>query len=159
MNLTPAAKTAMLRRLQRAAALLIEDDNHRLLEDAERSSVKEWAPRHGRVRVVGGGDVPDVDDEALLAWVQENRPDQLVTVVRPEYRRKLVDRLTVDNGKVVDRLTGELVPYAKPVTSKRRVEVHNHNGRSDVEEAANLLEQQLDTIAALLDQDQPAQDT
>lgn len=50
-----------------------------------------------------------VDDAALLAWVQANHPDEVVSQVRPSFLTALLDDAK-KAGAAVSRETGELVP-------------------------------------------------
>lgn len=64
-----------------------------------------------------------VDDDALLAWVKANRPDQLRQVVEDAYVKALL-KTAVENGDAVDERTGEVIPgievtQAAPFVSAR----------------------------------------
>jgi hypothetical protein len=75
---------------------------------------------------LAGGDknAAFVDDEqAFEAWVLSNHPEQCELVIRPEYRKGLLDAAK-EAGKAVDPSTGEAVPGiavqpAKPYVSVR----------------------------------------
>lgn len=58
----------------------------------------------------------NVTSEAeLLAYVREHYPTEVIEVVRPAFREQLVKRLTVEGEQVVDKLTGDVVAWAKAV--------------------------------------------
>ena len=49
--------------------------------------------------------------EAFLAWVLENRPDEVVTQVRDSFAKAFVDSLVIDGDEVFTK-DGELVEFA-----------------------------------------------
>lgn len=49
--------------------------------------------------------------EAFLAWVLENRPDEVVTQVRESFAKAFVDSLVIDGDEVFTK-DGELVEFA-----------------------------------------------
>ena len=96
----------------------------------------------GKVSIKAGREVVVVDDDALLAWVKANKPDELETTVspaalsrpdvvayvrklhpdlvghkvRPAYRAKLLADVTAD-GELVSETTGEVTKVVETVTS------------------------------------------
>lgn len=94
----------------------------------------------GKVSIKAGREVVVVDDDALLAWVEANKPDELETSVspaaltrpdvvayvrklhpdlvgrkvRPAYRAKLLAEVTAD-GELVSETTGEVVKVVETV--------------------------------------------
>lgn len=51
------------------------------------------------------------NEVALLEWVADRYPDQVVTVeqVRPVFRTQLLDEAVIDSGDAVDITTGEVI--------------------------------------------------
>lgn len=54
-----------------------------------------------------------VDEAAFLDWVRRERPDELVEAVRESFRRAALKDLKVVGGEVVNKRTGEVVPWAR----------------------------------------------
>lgn len=51
------------------------------------------------------------DENALFRWVIENREDEIVTEVRPSFKKWLLDNVDVlDDGTAVLKTTGEIIP-------------------------------------------------
>lgn len=51
------------------------------------------------------------DENALFKWVIENREDEIVTEVRPSFKKWLLDNVDVlDDGTAVLKTTGEIIP-------------------------------------------------
>jgi hypothetical protein len=66
----------------------------------------------------GGNTAARVTDEGkFFAWVEQNRPGELVTSVRDSYRKALLEALD-KAGALVDPETGEVVPGVEFVTGK-----------------------------------------
>jgi len=93
------------------------------LADHEATGADRWRTPHGTVIVknVDAEPTPVIADEAgFLAWVTENHPGEVETVVRvrPAFRDVMAKRLSVypaaDGGDpmVVDSKTGEVAPWA-----------------------------------------------
>jgi hypothetical protein len=53
-----------------------------------------------------------IDDAAFLKWVAAERPTEIVTAVRESFRRVVVGRLKIVGEDVVDKTTGEVMPWA-----------------------------------------------
>lgn len=61
---------------------------------------------------LAGGDSKSAsvtNDAALLAWVAEHHPEEIVSAIRDNYKKKLLDAAK-KAGRGVDPATGELVP-------------------------------------------------
>lgn len=91
-------------------------DQARILRDAEGTEL-------GTATLCGGKEKPKVTDEAaLLAWVQENRPDQVRQVVEPAYVKALLKQAERE-GAAADETTGEVIPGIEFVESGAYVTV------------------------------------
>lgn len=55
---------------------------------------------------------PLIDEAAFLAYVEAERPEQVVRSVDPTFRKAVEKNLKIDGDKVVDLKTGEQVPWA-----------------------------------------------
>ena len=53
-----------------------------------------------------------VDEAAFMRWVQAEHPTEVVPAVRESFRRVVRSRLKIVDGKVIDKSTGEVVPWA-----------------------------------------------
>lgn len=63
-----------------------------------------------------------VDEAALLAWVKENRPDQIRETVEPAYVKALLKAVDAE-GVAADETTGEVIPGLELVDGKPFVKV------------------------------------
>jgi hypothetical protein len=91
---------------------------------------------------------PLIDEDAFLAFVEAERPEQVVRSVDPTYRKAVEKGLKVDGDKVVDLRTGEQVPWAtvRPAGQARSFSISfTDDGRDLIKEAWQ------DDPAALLD--------
>ena len=61
------------------------------------------------IKTTGSRRAKVTDDATLLAWVQQNHPEEIVESIRPAYRTKLLDDAK-HYGDAVDVTSGELVP-------------------------------------------------
>lgn len=51
------------------------------------------------------------NESAFLAWVSQNRPDEVVSSVRESYKKSVLDRAAfTDDGTAIDADTGEVIP-------------------------------------------------
>jgi hypothetical protein len=57
----------------------------------------------------GGKSASVTNDAALLAWVAEHHPEEIVSAIRDNYKKKLLDAAK-EAGRGVDPATGEVVP-------------------------------------------------
>lgn len=77
----------------------------------------------GTAILCGGKDKAKVTDElALLAWVKENRPDQLRQIVEPAYIKALLKQADAE-GAAADEETGEIIPGIEIVETGSYVSV------------------------------------
>jgi hypothetical protein len=53
-----------------------------------------------------------VDEAAFIAWVRDQRPDEIVDAVRESFRRAVLKDLVINDGEVVNKRTGESVDWA-----------------------------------------------
>lgn len=53
-----------------------------------------------------------VDETAFLAWVRDQRPDEIVDAVRESFRRAALKDLVIHGDEVVNKRTGEPVEWA-----------------------------------------------
>jgi hypothetical protein len=84
----------------------------------------------------GGNTAAKVTDEArFFAWVQENRPGEVVTSVRDSYRKALLEALDKAHA-LVDPETGEVVPGVEFVTGKDWLTVNFKPGGEEAIKAA-----------------------
>lgn len=75
------------------------------------------------------------DDRAFEAWVLMNHPEQCELVIRPEYRKGLLDAAK-EAGKAVDPATGETVPGVAVKPAKPYVSIRFKAGAKDAVAAA-----------------------
>jgi hypothetical protein len=80
-------------------------------EDRPKATVRDADDVElGTATLCGGKEKAKVVDElALLAWVKENRPDQLRSIVEPAYVKALL-KIADAEGVAVDEETGEVIP-------------------------------------------------
>lgn len=118
MNLRDAAlRAAVLKALAdeiAATQLVAKAEAREGFEAAGASQAAAVLPDGTKVATVslagGGGQTASVTDEgAFLAWVAREHPGETQTVVRPEYRKKLLDAAK-EAGRPLDPATGEIVP-------------------------------------------------
>ena len=94
--------------LQRAEAVLKE----RVLEMKAQLGATSYATALGPVSVAVPKPRPViVDAQAFLAWVEANRPNEIVRQVRESYTGAFLGQLVIDGGEVFTR-DGELVEFA-----------------------------------------------
>lgn len=139
MNLSHAAlRTAVLK------ALADEIGNAQLAAKAEaRDGFEETGttqapavlPDGTKVATVslagGDGQTATVTDEgAFLAWVARVHPGETETIVRPSYRKKLLDAAKA-SGHAIDPVTGEAIPGITFRDSSPYVSVRFRPGGAD----------------------------
>jgi hypothetical protein len=84
----------------------------------------------------GGGKTASVTNEAVfLAWMAEHHPEELVTVVRDNAKRKILDGCKAA-GAAVDPGTGELIPGVTVSESRPYVSIRLKPGGKDAVVAA-----------------------
>lgn len=100
----------------------------------------------GKISYQPGGEKPEVTDEGgLVDYVAERYPSEVTRAVRSTFRKQLVDRLEVFDGKVVDTATGEPVDWAAPAPKAPGIRLNfGKGGRAAV--AAAWRERQLDGV-------------
>jgi hypothetical protein len=61
-----------------------------------------------------------VDDKAFLKWVTAEHPTEIVEAVRESFRRVILKRLEIVGDEVIDKQTGQVVPWAsvRPAAEK-----------------------------------------
>jgi len=61
-----------------------------------------------------------VDDQAFLKWVSAEHSTEIVEAVRESFRRAVLKRLEIDGDEVIDKQTGQVVPWAsvRPAAEK-----------------------------------------
>ena len=117
-------RAAVLKALQKVIGSTA-DDSRAVLKDImdalEIDSLAAKLPDGTKVATLsraGGNTAARVTDEGkFFAWVQENRPGELVTSVRDSYRKALLEALDKSSA-LVDPETGEVVPGVEFVTGK-----------------------------------------
>lgn len=80
----------------------------------------------------------DVDEGAFLEWVRREHPEELVVEVRESFRRALLKDLVAVDDQVVNKKTGEVVPWAsvRPAAEPSSFTVRfTPAGREAIEEA------------------------
>lgn len=53
-----------------------------------------------------------IDDASFLRWVKAKHPDEVVIAVRESFRRAVAARLKIVGDEVIDKTTGEVMPWA-----------------------------------------------
>lgn len=53
-----------------------------------------------------------IDEGAFVTWVKTEHPSEVVQAVRESFRRAVRSRLRIADGKVIDRTTGQIMPWA-----------------------------------------------
>ena len=86
---------------------------------------------------VGGKAAVVVDENAFLAWVLENYPDEVVTRVREDSKKKWLDGAKAA-GKPIDTRTGEVIPGVEIVDSQPYVALRFARGGAEAIIAAWL---------------------
>lgn len=109
----PAAQHAAFKALKAGVDEAIRLTQDEALEEAARTGADRWRTPYGTVSVAARKDAVEVVDErALLDYVREHAPTELVEQVRDSFRKALLARLTLAGDQVVDATTGEVVPWA-----------------------------------------------
>jgi len=93
-------------------------------EDSGRVPVRDAdGVELGTATLCGGKEKAKVvDEDALLAWVKEHRPDQLRQVVEPAYVKALLKQADTE-GAAADETTGEVIPGIEFVETNAYVSV------------------------------------
>lgn len=160
-NMTAADHLALLLALEAGLKDQIAQAKRRVLEAAAETRTRSYDTPVGQVNITRKDPPIEVTDEAaLLAWVKENRPDEVEVIerVRPAYMKHLREnRWTVVKGQVIDTQTGEIVefaalgdpgePYITWPASKQQ--------RAAKEEARLLFEQRAALLAPLFAEIEP----
>lgn len=113
-DLSPAEYLAALLALEAGLKTQIGEAKRAVLTRAEESDAERFKTPYGPVTVAArDAKVEITSPQAFLAWVKENRPDEVVEDVRDSYRKSVLeDRLVVMKGDVYDSHTGEQVEWA-----------------------------------------------
>jgi len=114
-HLPPAEYLAALLALEAGLKEQIGEAKRAVLARAEETDADRFKTPYGPVTIgQREGKIEVTNEAAFLAWVKENRPDEIVEEVRPSYRKSVLeDRLVVLKGEVFDKETGEPVPWAE----------------------------------------------
>lgn len=77
----------------------------------------------GTVALTNGDAKPtiDVDEAGLMAFVEQTAPGEIMRTINPAFEKAVRRRLTIHDGKVVDRATGEVVSWATVVPANPHV--------------------------------------
>lgn len=86
------------------------------------------------------------DDEALLAWFEEQAPSEIIRTVRPAAKKAFIESLTLDGGCVVTK-DGEVIDWAH--VSEPTEGLMTRNSAESKESATALLRGRLAAILAL----------
>jgi hypothetical protein len=135
-------RAAVLKALQKVIASTA-DDGRALLKDVmdalEIDSLAARLPDGTKVATLnraGGNTSARVTDEGkFFAWVQENRPGEVVTSVRDSYRKALLEAMDKAH-ELIDPETGEVVPGVEFVTGKEWLTVRFQPGGEEAIKAA-----------------------
>ena len=138
MNLRNAAlRAAVLKALAdeiAASQLVAKADAKYGFEETGANQAPAVLPDGTKVATVslaGGGQSATVTDEgAFLAWVMKAHPGEAQIVVRPSYRKKLLDAAKA-SGHPVDPATGEVIPGITFADSTPYVSVRFVTGGAD----------------------------
>jgi len=106
---------AALSALKAGIDAAIKDAGAEALAFSNENGVKSLLTPFGAVTIAAKEPSIAFDDAALLAWVQENHPTEVETIVRvrPSFEKVLRDRFVIVKGDtVVDTQTGEVVEFA-----------------------------------------------
>jgi hypothetical protein len=80
-----------------------------------------------------------VDDKAFMEWVAAEHPTEIVEAVREPFRRVVLKRLEIVGDDVIDKQSGEVVPWAsvRPAAEKPSnfTVTFVGEGRAEVEQA------------------------
>ncbi len=106
-------KLAAVNAMRQGLAQAEDQLKHETIELSHTTGGTTFKPAMGRVNVVRREPAPVIDADAFLAWVEANRPDEVVTrrEVRESFAKALKDKLVVD-GEDVILPSGEIAPFA-----------------------------------------------
>jgi len=111
--MTPAERFAALRTLEAALKHVLADAGEATIQHGSDTGADRWRTPWGTVSVAVRDDKPSISDEAaLLAWVKDNHPGEVVETVRPAFTKALLERAAIIDGMVIDTATGEALPWA-----------------------------------------------
>lgn len=107
---TRVAIVAALKSKVLEAYELARNESGDQMDSGDRKAVRLGDGQLGHVVKANGSSRAKVtNEEALIKWVAEHHPDEIVQAVRPSYVNKLLDDAK-HYGQAVDVTTGELVP-------------------------------------------------
>lgn len=116
MSMAPAEYLAALLALEAGLKEQIAAAKQAVLDRAKEVDAERFKTPYGPVTIAARkGRVRISDPEAFLAWVKQERPNEVVVTeqVRPAYEKAVLeDRLVVMRGEVFDSHTGEPVEWA-----------------------------------------------
>lgn len=123
MNLSEATLRAAVAKLLMEELAAADKETRTQAMALFLDSFTEMGMRSAQVRLPGGEHIAnatlpqpkdsiDFDDAAFVAFVEADRPDEIVKMVNPAYKTAIKRHLTIDGDTVVDTRTGEVVPWA-----------------------------------------------
>lgn len=89
------------------------------------------------VRVAGSTAAKVTDERAFFAWVKANRPDQLRTIIDPEFRRAILKCATAE-GLAADAETGEVIPGIEITETAGHISVKDNDAAKNMAKAVIL---------------------
>lgn len=134
----------------RANAWRAELDRQMRQEHATQGAVATW--RIGASQIIGQAVKESMvvsDSDAFTAWVAEQHPSEIETVVRPAFQRKLLDSLQAVDGQAMN-WAGEIVPGVtmRPGGAYKGISIRpDRDARARAVEAAHQVLAQLDVPA------------
>lgn len=110
----PAERVAALTAIRAGIDAAITEAKAEALALAESVGVDRFVTPWGRVTVAKTAPKVELDPAPFLSWVREHYPSEVETVVRvrPAFAKAFTERCVIVAGEVVDRETGEVVPFA-----------------------------------------------
>lgn len=114
---------------------LVKEAAKQAFDDAGAASAKAKLPDGTEVASVtlagGGGKTASVvSEQAFTEWMARNHPEEIVTVVRDNAKRKILDACKAA-GAPVDPATGEVIPGVEVRDSRPYVSVRFKPGGQD----------------------------
>lgn len=148
-----STRLAALRALKYAIRNVETAEQEALLDEAAVSGASQWRTPYGTVSVAQRKETFTIDPKSFLAWVEAEHPTEVETVVRPAFVDHIKALLTVVDGKVIRKDTGEVVPWAavKP-GGDRYVSIRGPEKDTAVEAATALVRGHVDELAAEIGQ-------
>lgn len=140
-------RLAALRALKYAIGQVEAAESAAVLAEADATGADRWKTPFGTVNVVRRSGWR-IDDDAFLTWVQDNHPDEVETVVkvRRAFETHIGRLLTVVDGVVIRKDTGEVVPWAQPSTGQPYTSVRGPEKDAAVTAAVELISDRLDEL-------------